>query len=66
MKTKRAIDLAGSQKALAEILAITVSAISQWGEDVPDRRMWQLRVIRPEWFKESNGSENDQAAAKVE
>lgn len=66
MKTKRAIDLAGSQKALAEILAITVSAISQWGEDVPDRRMWQLRVIRPEWFKESNGSENGQAAAKVE
>lgn len=36
---------------LAEILGISPSAISQWGEDMPAARVWQLRVIRPEWFK---------------
>ena len=30
---------------------ITPSAISQWGENVPKAREWQLRAIRPEWFK---------------
>lgn len=51
MKTAKAIELAGSRQALADLLdAITLSAISQWGEDVPEARVWQLRVLRPEWF----------------
>lgn len=66
MKTKRAIELAGGQRALAELLAITVSAISQWDEDVPEGRMWQLRVIRPDWFKESGPAENGHATEKVD
>ena len=37
--------------ALAEILGISVSAICQWGEDIPTARVWQLRVVRPEWFR---------------
>ena len=53
MKTQQAIALAGSVKALAEILGITSAAISQWGEDMPDGRMWQLKVLRPKWFKHS-------------
>jgi DNA-binding transcriptional regulator YdaS (Cro superfamily) len=50
MKTEQAIKLAGSPTALAELLSITPSAVSQWGEDVPQAREWQLRVIRPAWF----------------
>jgi len=51
MKTQTAITLAGSTTLLAELLGITPSAISQWGEDVPQARLWQLRVLRPKWFK---------------
>ena len=51
MKTQHAIDKAGSPSSLAKILGITVSAVSQWGPDVPKGRMWQLKVLRPEWFE---------------
>jgi len=50
MNTQKAIELAGSSSLLAGLLGITPSAISQWGEEIPDKRMWQLRVIKPEWF----------------
>lgn len=51
MKTQHAIELAGGAKALADLLDITASAVSQWGDELPDSRVWQLRVIRPEWFE---------------
>jgi DNA-binding transcriptional regulator YdaS (Cro superfamily) len=51
MKTQRAIELAGGTKALAQLFGISPSAISQWGDEVPEGRVWQLRVIKPEWFK---------------
>lgn len=50
MKTELAISRATTQAALAKLLDITPSAISQWGEEVPEHRVWQLRVLRPEWF----------------
>lgn len=50
MKTSTAIKLAGSAKALAGILGITQAAVSQWGEMVPELRIYQLREKRPEWF----------------
>jgi hypothetical protein len=53
MKTQQAIDLAGSANALSKLLKITPGAVSQWGEDVPDKRIWQLKVLRPKWFKKS-------------
>jgi len=52
MKTEQAIEQAGSAKALAELLKITPSAISQWGDQVPESRVWQLRVLRPKWFED--------------
>ena len=52
MKTKDAIDLAGSSKQLADLLEITQGAVSQWGEQVPSTRVWQLKVIKPTWFKQ--------------
>ena len=53
MKTETAIKHAGTPKALADLLEITPSAISQWGDDVPQAREWQLRVLRPSWFVEA-------------
>lgn len=50
MKKQDAIQKAGSVRALAELLGISAPAISMWGEDVPQARVWQLRVLRPEWF----------------
>lgn len=66
MKTEQAISRAGGTKPLAEILGITSSAISQWGDEMPESRVWQLRVLRPEWFGEGPASrEGDQARAKA-
>ncbi len=53
MKTQQAIDLAKGSKNLADLLGVTPSAVSQWGENVPDKRVWQLKVLRPVWFRQS-------------
>jgi DNA-binding transcriptional regulator YdaS (Cro superfamily) len=50
MKKQDAIIKAGSVRALADLLGISQAAISMWGENIPQAREWQLRVIRPEWF----------------
>lgn len=50
MQTKTAITLAGSTTALAELLGISLSAISQWGENVPELRVYKLRELKPDWF----------------
>lgn len=54
MKTSLALEKAGTAAALARILGITPGAVSQWGEEVPEPRVWQLRVLRPEWFSDAN------------
>ena len=50
MTTNNAILLAGGQVLLAKLLGISQPAISQWGENIPQAREWQLRVLKPEWF----------------
>jgi DNA-binding transcriptional regulator YdaS (Cro superfamily) len=50
MDTTFAISLAGTQSALARLLGITQAAVAQWGDKVPEARVWQLKVLRPEWF----------------
>lgn len=51
MKTEEAVRRAGSRNALAKLLRITGAAVSQWGEDVPELRMWQLKAKKPHWFR---------------
>jgi predicted transcriptional regulator len=51
MTKQELIDKAGSRKALAELLGISLAAISQW-KNVPQARLWQLKNLRPEWFLE--------------
>jgi hypothetical protein len=48
-----AIDKAGGQTRLAEILGITRSAVSQWGLHVTPLQVYRLRELRPEWFADA-------------
>ena len=50
MTKEQAIKLAGSQVELAHMLGIRQDAVSQWGDKVPEMRVWQLKVLKPEWF----------------
>lgn len=52
MLKKTAIEKAGSATALAGILDINLSAISQWDKYVPELRVYKLRELKPEWFIE--------------
>jgi predicted transcriptional regulator len=50
MTKEQLITLAGSQTELAKMLGISQPAVSAWKE-IPQARLWQLKVIKPEWFK---------------
>jgi hypothetical protein len=45
MKTKEAIAAFGRRADLARALGITRQAVSRWGEDVPDLRVYQIREV---------------------
>jgi hypothetical protein len=45
MKTQDAIDLFGSKVAIAEALGISKQAVTEWGDDVPLGRQYQLQVV---------------------
>jgi predicted transcriptional regulator len=49
MTKEQAIKLAGSQSELAKIFGISRAAVSQWRQ-MPQGRVWQLKVLKPEWF----------------
>lgn len=50
MTKEQAIKLMGSVKALALLLEVSESAVSQW-KTIPKSRLWQLQLLRPEWFR---------------
>ena len=50
MNKEQLIKLAGSQTELAKLLGISQPAVSAWKE-VPQARIWQLKLLRPEWFE---------------
>jgi len=56
MNTDKAIKLSGGgtpgRKALAALLGVTSLATYRWKPDIPDRHVWRLQVLKPEWFKE--------------
>jgi hypothetical protein len=51
MDKQKAITLAGSKSELARILGITRGAVHQW-KILPMGRLYQLMVLRPDWFLE--------------
>jgi predicted transcriptional regulator len=50
MDKQKFIALAGSQSDLAKLLGISQAAISQWVK-VPQARIWQIKLLKPEWFR---------------
>jgi hypothetical protein len=51
MDKQKAITLAGSQSELARILGITRAAVHNW-KTIPTGRLYQLMILRPDWFLE--------------
>jgi predicted transcriptional regulator len=49
MTKEEAIKRAGSQSALARLLGVSRGAVWQW-KALPEGRLYQLMVKRPEWF----------------
>lgn len=47
MRTADVVAVFGSAKALADFLGVSKSAISQWGDEVPELREYKLREQRP-------------------
>jgi cytochrome c551/c552 len=50
MNKQTAIAFAGSANKLAKLLGINRAAISQWGQNIPVKRLEQLKQLKPEWF----------------
>lgn len=52
MKKSEAIEKAGSLTKLAEILGISVQAVSKWpGNKLPPLRVYELKAKKPRWFR---------------
>jgi DNA-binding transcriptional regulator YdaS (Cro superfamily) len=49
MDKQKFIALAGSQSELARLLGIKQPSVAQW-KTVPQARIWQLMLLKPEWF----------------
>jgi transcriptional regulator with XRE-family HTH domain len=51
MTIEQIIKNAGSQSELARLLGVTRGAVWMWTRDgIPKSRIWQLKLLRPEWF----------------
>ena len=53
MDINKAIALAGTQSNLARILGVSRAVVHSWKKrKLPDMRVWELKVLKPEWFDE--------------
>ena len=51
MEKETAIRLAGSASKLARLLGVSRQSVFAW-KQLPEGRVWQLKVIKPDWFDE--------------
>jgi cytochrome c551/c552 len=51
MEKQIAIKLAGSASKLAKLLGVKRQSVHKW-KSIPEGRVWQLKVLKPEWFDE--------------
>ncbi|QGW77772.1 Cro/Cl family transcriptional regulator [Pseudomonas alkylphenolica] len=56
MKTREVADFFGSKKKLAEALGIQPSAVTMWGELVPQSRQYQIQVLSKGRFQADHKS----------
>jgi DNA-binding transcriptional regulator YdaS (Cro superfamily) len=45
VKTSEAVQRYGSKAAIARLLGIKPASVSEWGENVPELRVYQLREL---------------------
>lgn len=50
MRKSSVIAALGSGQAVADLLGISRAAVSNWGDEVPALRAYQLRELRPDLF----------------
>lgn len=62
MKKKDAVDYFGAPSKLAKALSISQAAISQWPDDVPPLRAFQLEIITEGALKAQPSESPEQAA----
>ena len=64
MKTIEAVQLfSGSRRKLANALDISVAAISQWGEEIPPLRAYQIRdLVQAGKVPQANQTEDQKVA----
>ncbi|EMC2457168.1 hypothetical protein VB891_002294 [Vibrio cholerae] len=57
IKTKVVIDFFGSKQKVADAVGTTHSAVSQWGEFVPDSRVFEFHFLMKtkEWKRSCQG-----------
>jgi hypothetical protein len=55
MKTSDAILRCKPQnaRALGDVLGISRQAVHAWGGTIPQLRVYQLRALKPAWFRKS-------------
>ena len=51
ISVKDAVWRCGNKQALADLLGVTKQAVSAWGDKLPPLRVFQLRQLRPGWFR---------------
>jgi DNA invertase Pin-like site-specific DNA recombinase len=52
MNIDQIITKIGSQSELARLLGVSRGAVWIWKRDgLPKSRIWQLKLLRPEWFE---------------
>ncbi len=61
MKTRDVAKFFGSKKKLAEALGIQPSAVTMWGDTVPESRQYQIQVLSQGQFRaDKKGSKGDE------
>jgi hypothetical protein len=54
MDKSEAIKRAGSGAELARLLGIKRQAVDNWPNQIPPMRVYQLKVLRPQWFRKAS------------
>lgn len=53
MTKAEAVAKAGGVNKLARLLGVSPQAVSKWPAEIPELRVYQLRVRKPSWFRKT-------------
>ena len=66
MQLNTILQVSGLRKShLAKLLGITPGAITYWDGVIPEHRVWQLKAMRPVWFKKLRQQEAEKQKAET-